>query len=89
VVSFIVLRAAQIGRKIPPFTPTRRERKAPASAARGRGRRCCGGPHVSGRGERVLVFSEQAKGRRCSSADAGPAQGEQRAWPVKGNTRGG
>jgi hypothetical protein len=36
-VSFIVLRAAQIGRKVPPFTRARRERKVPASPGRGRG----------------------------------------------------
>jgi hypothetical protein len=47
-VSFIVLWAAQIGRKVPPFTRTRRERKVSASPTRGRGRRCCGGPTCQG-----------------------------------------
>jgi hypothetical protein len=78
--SFIVPRVAQIGRKILPFTRARRERKVPASSARGRGKRCCSGPTRQWqRGAGPSGQQAKRKGRRYGSADAGLAQGEQRA----------
>jgi hypothetical protein len=77
VASFIVRREAQIGRKIPPFTRAWRERKVPASPARGRGRRCCSEPTFQW--QRGAGPSSQRPKRAATRAAARPMLGQPKA----------